>query len=132
MGTFIAAVEGKGGPGVEAATPPEPPALPDFSQMPPEMMEMMGRMSANLEFFFAHQLRTVTRYEPDFDTLAHGGVRIVVAGGAGSKGQPANNAAAAAADRLGVEMVEFPGDHQGFSTHPAEFAETLHRVLRAG
>jgi hypothetical protein len=34
------------------------------------------------------------------------------------------------AERLGSDAVEFPGDHQGFATHPGPFAETVHQVLR--
>jgi hypothetical protein len=39
-------------------------------------------------------------------------------------------AALALAGRLGVTPVRFPGDHQGFATHPGPFAETIHQALR--
>ena len=55
--------------------------------------------------------------------------RVVVAGGATSKGQLANRAAAALADRLGLTMVDFPGDHGGFLAFPEQFGRLLHQVL---
>jgi hypothetical protein len=39
-------------------------------------------------------------------------------------------AALALAERLGNEPVGFPGDYQGFATHPGPFAETVHQALR--
>jgi hypothetical protein len=40
-------------------------------------------------------------------------------------------AALALTDRLGITPVGFPGDHQGFATHPGPFADTVHKALRA-
>jgi pimeloyl-ACP methyl ester carboxylesterase len=37
-------------------------------------------------------------------------------------------AALALAERLGITPVGFPGDHQGFTTHPGQFAETVHKA----
>jgi hypothetical protein len=53
-----------------------------------------------------------------------------VAGGEASRGQPAYEASAVLAERLVTTVVHFPGDHGRFGTHPAAFAETLHKVLR--
>jgi hypothetical protein len=53
-----------------------------------------------------------------------------VAGGEASRRQPAYEASAVLAERLVTTVVHFPGDHGGFGTHPAAFAETLHKVLR--
>jgi len=39
-------------------------------------------------------------------------------------------AALALAERLGIAPVGFPGDHQGFATHPGPFAETVHKALQ--
>ena len=46
-----------------------------------------------------------------------------------SAGQMAHLAARALAERLGQTPVRFPGDHQGFATHPGPFAETVRRAL---
>ena len=47
-------------------------------------------------------------------------------------GQMPHLAAVALAGRLGAAPVEFPGDHQGFVSHPGPFAEAVHRALRGG
>ncbi|MEZ0580498.1 alpha/beta fold hydrolase [Nocardioides sp. MH1] len=81
----------------------------------------------------------MTPYEPDGDALRASAVRIVPAVGASSgEGMPARGARALA-DLLGVEVVEFPGDHGGFMAHewspandPAAFAARLKDVLASG
>ncbi len=132
MGRFFAMVEGKDGPGADhSAEPSGPPPMPDPSQMTPEMLEMMGRLQANIDFFFKHQLRPATSYVPDVPVLQKAPTRVVVGGGAASKGQPAHNAAAALASKLGTDLIEFPGDHQGFASHSEEFASTLDKTLQS-
>ncbi len=80
----------------------------------------------------------MTPYDPDGEALRATGVRIVPAVGATSgEGMPCRGARALAT-LLGVDVVEFPGDHGGFMTHdgapandPAGFAATLKTVLDA-
>jgi pimeloyl-ACP methyl ester carboxylesterase len=75
-------------------------------------------------------------YHPDGDALRATGVRIVPAVGATSgDGMPCRGARALAA-LLGVDAVEFPGDHGGFMSHdgapgndPAAFAAKLKDLL---
>jgi hypothetical protein len=55
---------------------------------------------------------------------------IVAGAGDASAGQMPHQAALALAERLGVTPVSFPGDHQGFATDPAPFADTVHKALR--
>ncbi|MGP3963459.1 hypothetical protein ACTWPT_46520 [Nonomuraea sp. 3N208] len=38
--------------------------------------------------------------------------------------------ALAIAGHLGTDVIELPGDHVGYLTDPAEFAEALHSLLR--
>lgn len=79
---------------------------------------------------------TMAAYQPDGDALRASGVRIVPAVGATSgAGMPRRGGEALAA-LLGVDVVEFPGDHGGFMAHdmapandPAAFAVTLREVL---
>jgi pimeloyl-ACP methyl ester carboxylesterase len=73
----------------------------------------------------------VTRYEPDFGSLAGASTRIVIAGGAESEGTFTYRAAIAVADRLGTKPVIFPSHHGGFGEQgdPDAFAATLRRVL---
>jgi pimeloyl-ACP methyl ester carboxylesterase len=115
----------EGPPGQEQAPP-----MPDVSQMTPEMLEGMARMQANSEFFLAHLLPATIGHVPDVAALRGVASRIVVGVGAASKGQMPHLAALALAERLGREPVGFPGDHQGFATHPGPFAETVHQALR--
>jgi len=95
----------------------------------PEMLEAMAQMQRNMEFFLAHYLRVVTGYQLDIAALKAGSTRVVVAVGEASGGQVAYRGGVKLAERLGTEVVVFPGDHGGFATRPAEFAVTLRKVL---
>ena len=91
--------------------------------------EQLARMRATTEHFLAHLLRPTTRYRADIQALRAASTRIVVAGGAASKGQLANRTAVALADQLGTTVVDFPGDHGGFLAFPEQFGRLLDRVL---
>ena len=91
--------------------------------------EQVARMRATTEQFLAHLLRPTTRYRPDIQALQAASTRIVVAGGASSKGQLANRTAVALSDRLGTTVVDFPGDHGGFLALPEQFGRLLDQVL---
>ncbi|MFI6802334.1 alpha/beta fold hydrolase [Streptosporangium canum] len=115
------AVEGEDSP---------PPQMPDMSQMSPEMLEAMGRMQANTEFLFAHQLRTTINHVPDVAGLKAASTPVFVAVGEGSVGQMPHQAGLALVERLGTSPVYVPGDHQGFATHPGGFAEVVHKSFQ--
>ena len=80
---------------------------------------------------------TTTHYEPDFDALRAAPTRIVMAAGEESEGIMASRGAYAVAERLGSEVVLFPGGHNGFMGgeygqepgDPAGFAAKLREVL---
>ena len=135
MQQFIAAAVRVGGP-PPAGGEPDPrgqeqvPPMPDMAQMPPEMAEEMARMQVNSQFLFAHLLPTVIGHVPDIAALRAASPRVVVGAGDASAGQMPHLAALALADRLGITPVGFPGDHQGFATHPGPFADTVHKALR--
>jgi pimeloyl-ACP methyl ester carboxylesterase len=93
--------------------------------------EQLARMRATTDHFLAHLLRPTTRYRPDIQALRAASTRIVVAGGATSKGQLANRTAVALADQLGTTVVDFPGDHGGFLAFPEQFGRLLDQVLTA-
>jgi pimeloyl-ACP methyl ester carboxylesterase len=120
----FAAVAGLGGMRPSQSTPQEQPR--------PEQSEAMAQMQRNTEYFLAHYLRIVTRYQPDIAALKAGSTRVVVAVGDASQGQLAYRGGVAVAEQLGTEVAVFPGGHVGFVTRPAEFAETLQKVLAAG
>ncbi|RSN53376.1 alpha/beta fold hydrolase [Actinomadura sp. WAC 06369] len=120
MGKFITTVDGE-----NAA----PPAMPDPSQMPPEALEMMGRIQGNLDFFLSHVLLPVLRFTPDLDALRAARVPVAVGVGAASgDGVPALSSRVLA-DRLGVEPLAFPGDHQGLALDAAACADIIHAEL---
>src|SRR5215813_689604 len=116
-----------GPPGQEQAPP-----MPDMSQIPPEMAEGMARMQANSEFFLAYMLPATIGYVPDIAALRAASPRIAIGAGEASAGQMPHLAALALAEHLGITPVDFPGDHQGFATHPGPFAETVHKALGGG
>ncbi|WP_405608049.1 alpha/beta fold hydrolase [Streptomyces sp. NBC_01508] len=102
-------------------------SMPDFSQLPPEAMEMMGRIQGNLDHFLNHVLLPVLRFEPDTAALRTGPVPVTVGIGTTSPavGVPLRSALALA-ERLGIEPVRFPGDHQGPATDAVACAELVH------
>jgi clorobiocin biosynthesis protein CloN7 len=89
----------------------------------------MARMRATTDQFLAHLIRPTTHYRPDIAALRAASTRIVVAGGATSKGQLANRTAVALADQLGTTVVDFPGDHGGFLALPNQCGQVLNQVI---
>jgi pimeloyl-ACP methyl ester carboxylesterase len=135
MQQFVATAVSTGGPPPAGDQPAPPsqhraPPMPDPAQMPPEMAETMARMQANSQFFLAYLLPATMSHTPDIAALREASPRIVVGAGDASAGQMPHQAALALAERLGVTPVSFPGDHQGFATDPAPFADTVHKALR--
>jgi pimeloyl-ACP methyl ester carboxylesterase len=114
----------------DAAAPPPDPAM--FG-MPTE--DDGNRTDLMLE----HNMRWLTTFEPDFEAIKRGPTRVVLAAGEEGKGTLASRGAYAAAERLGTDVVVFPGGHGGFSggeygqppEKPAEFAAKLGEVLDA-
>jgi len=84
---------------------------------------------ATSERFFRHGLLPIALYQPDYSALQGTPVRVVVAGGATSKGQFAQRTAAALAERLGTPLIDFPGGHTGFASDSEDFAAVLRRAL---
>jgi len=106
---------------------------PPGAELPPEVAAAMKRMAGNQELFFAHELLPFTRYVPDLARLSVHKDRIVLAVGHDTReqfaGQLAYRPAAGLAERLGTQVVDFPGDHGGYGAHPAAFAAKLREVL---
>ena len=79
--------------------------------------------------FITHELRGTAGYRPDIGALTRGPARVVVGIGATSGGLLTYRTSVALADLLGVQPVEFPGDHGGFIGAPGEFADILRATL---
>ncbi|MFI6024910.1 alpha/beta fold hydrolase [Amycolatopsis magusensis] len=101
----------------------------DGGEPTPEMREQMAAMQPNLDFFFAHLMHALGDYRPDYTALRSLADRITVAIGEESRGQLAYEAAVALADELGVEPALFPGDHGGYSAHPAAAADLTRKIF---
>ncbi len=97
------------------------------SELSPEQKAGLDRVQNNLEFFLGHYWNAHS--ELDLSILKSSPTRIIVAVGEVSEGRFPHKSAMELAKRLGTQAVLFPGEHGGFLTHPAEFAERLHRML---
>ncbi|WP_449064604.1 alpha/beta fold hydrolase [Planomonospora algeriensis] len=117
MQKFLTTIEGE---------PSGPPQMPDFSQMPPEALEMMGRIQGNIGFFLSHVLLPVLRFVPDLSALRSAATRIAVGVGAASPDGVPFRSALALAEQLGTEPIEFPGDHQGLALDATTSAGIVH------
>jgi acetyltransferase/esterase len=112
--------------GLGVSLPPRPPQSADLS---PEVREFLVRVRANTEFWLEHEVRQYPAATPDFAALQAASARLVLANGVDSRGSMPSRATLALSDRLGVAVVDFPGDHIGFVAHPTDFAERLDQVL---
>lgn len=99
----------------------EPPA---GTQEPPSAEQI-----ATGERMLAHCILPTTAYRPDVDALRSAPTRVVIAGGADSRGQLAQRSAAALAQRLGTPLAEFPGGHGAFIDDSEAFARRLRELL---
>jgi pimeloyl-ACP methyl ester carboxylesterase len=122
MGAFTRMVLGDDAAAQQQQPPPGEPTA--------EMREAMARMGRNAEFFFRHEFRQFGAWTPDFEALRAAPVRTLIAAGAASGDQSARRAAEVVAERLGTELVEFPGHHGGIMTEPDAYATQLDRLLR--
>jgi clorobiocin biosynthesis protein CloN7 len=91
--------------------------------------ETIARMRSAADHFLAHLLRPTAFYRPEIEGLRSGSTRIVVAGGTTSKGQLAHRTAVALAERLGTNVVDFPGSHIGFIEYPGACARLLRAIV---
>jgi pimeloyl-ACP methyl ester carboxylesterase len=113
----------------------------DFADRPapdPAMFGMPPDDGSRTDPLFAQNMFATTRYEPDIEALRRAPTRIVMAAGEESEDQFTWRATAAIANRLGTELVVFPGGHGGFQGNeygmpgkPDEFAAKLREVLSA-
>ncbi len=94
---------------------------------PPPSSDEMTRQLADLSRFFNHELLCTTTYVPDLEALRAS--RVIVGIGADSEPLITHGTSLALCRLLGVEPVTFPGDHGGFMSAPAEFADALRAVL---
>jgi pimeloyl-ACP methyl ester carboxylesterase len=107
----------------------QPPGPPPGVELPPHLRELLARIRANLDVFLEHELRQYTATEIDLDALRPVAGRLVPAAGAGSGDSFPARPVRVLADRLGLEVAEFPGGHVAYTTEPVPFAARLAAVL---
>ncbi|GAA3520575.1 alpha/beta fold hydrolase [Actinocatenispora rupis] len=103
--------------------------LPDPATLPPHLAGMVTRTLANRPFFLAYGMLPAVAFRPDLDVLATVRTEIVPAGGVESGDQLPARPVRVLADRLGTEVVGFPGGHAGYAERPTEFALRLTDIL---
>jgi AAA+ superfamily predicted ATPase len=75
-------------------------------------------------------MKVIVDYVPDVAALKKDAPRVVVRVGETTTGQTAHRAATALAERLQTPAVIFPGDHNGYGSHSAAFAERWDQVVK--
>jgi pimeloyl-ACP methyl ester carboxylesterase len=98
-------------------------------QLPPEVTEMLRRMDANLEFFLDNELRDYVHQTPDRAELTAQRDKVTLAGGRESREFVPYRPNLILAEWLGLRVHDYPGDHIGYVTQPAEFAASLRSDL---
>jgi hypothetical protein len=83
------------------------------------------------EFLMRHELLPVTSYEPDIALIRQNGVRVFMAAGRWTldKNKFYGRTVPILAERLGCEMVLFPGHHTAYVDRPKAWAATLRSIL---
>ncbi|NKY87336.1 alpha/beta hydrolase [Nocardia veterana] len=102
---------------------------PDVSELSDRAAQMWSRLAANGPLMIEHELREFTAYLPDYRALAEVSDRLVLAVGRETRGCLPYRPAVEIASRLGLEVIEFPGAHNGIRTDAEGFAHRLIEVL---
>lgn len=100
-------------------------------KLPPQAAARAEQTMANLPYFVGRIVPSFMSYAPDIHRLEALSDRLVLACGQDSRGELPYRPAALLTERLGTELLHFPGGHTGLTTHPAEFGELLRKALRA-
>ncbi|WP_328765540.1 MULTISPECIES: alpha/beta hydrolase [unclassified Streptomyces] len=127
MAEFAAGLKAEDG---DTPSTPRPTPQADL-KLPPGAAARAERTMANLPYFLGRIVPAFMGHAPDVHRLATVLDRLVLAGGEDSRGELPYRPAALLAERLGTDLVHFPGGHTGVTTHPAEFTALLRRTFDA-
>jgi hypothetical protein len=105
--------------------------LPAPEDLRPEYRELLDRAEANLGTYFAHKLVPFTQYQPDLESLRRLADKVVPAAGRDAVNHLPAQPVAVLSEHIGWPVVSFPGGHNGYASHPSQFATLLARVLEA-
>ncbi|MFD9502328.1 alpha/beta fold hydrolase [Streptomyces sp. NPDC060035] len=104
---------------------------PETVKLPLQAAARAEQTMANLPYFLGHIVPSFMSYAPDLHRLETLSDQLVLAGGQDSRGELPYRPAAFLAERLGTELLHFPGGHTGLTTHPVEFGELLRKAFRS-
>ncbi|MEU8589524.1 alpha/beta hydrolase [Streptomyces sp. NPDC048664] len=99
--------------------------------LPPEAAARAEQTRGDLPYFVGRIVPSFMAYSPDVDRLTAVSDRLVLACGQDSRGELPYRPAAFLAERLGQELLHFPGGHIGLTTHPTAFAELLRKAFHS-
>ncbi|QNE18389.1 alpha/beta hydrolase [Kribbella qitaiheensis] len=105
--------------------------LPAPEDLRPEFRELLDRTEANAGNFFAHKMLPFTRYRPDLRALKEVADKVVPAAGVAAARHLPAQPVMVLSDAIGWPVVSFPGGHNGYASHPIQFATLLAQVLEA-
>lgn len=93
----------------------------------------MRALAASVRPLFEYTIPAILQYRPDLAALAALRNRIALGGSTVGRvwATPVYQATAALAQRLGSEVIEFPGDHVGCIAFPAEHATLMRSAFSA-
>ncbi|WP_460072758.1 alpha/beta fold hydrolase [Streptomyces sp. YKOK-I1] len=100
-------------------------------ELPPQAAKRAEQTMGDLPYFVGRIVPSFMSYAPDIHRLKALSDRLVLACGQDSRGELPYRPAAFLAERLGMELLHFPGGHIGLTTHPTEFGELLRKALHA-
>jgi pimeloyl-ACP methyl ester carboxylesterase len=87
------------------------------------------RILENGAVFFPIELPAFAAFMPDREGMRASGVALTVAVGVENRDTWYGAAAAWLAEGTGADLVELPGGHGGFVSHPQEFIELVRRIV---
>jgi len=96
-----------------------------FASLPPAQRDLI---LDNGEVLFPIELPAFAAFVPDRERMRASGVPLTVAVGAENRDTWLGAASAWLADGTGAKLVELPGGHVGFMSHPKAFVELVRRV----
>jgi pimeloyl-ACP methyl ester carboxylesterase len=103
--------------------------IPQGGPPPPPDPTVCSFDAANNVYWFERELRQYPRVRLDVDRLAAHADQLMLAGGRESTQDVAYQPNTVLAERLDKPIVNLPGGHLGFITHPTEFARELLAAL---
>jgi len=95
----------------------------------PQVAAMNARIQQNMMFWLEHEMRQYIRYTPDLDALRAAADKLVLAVGHDSKDTFPALPNAVLSESLGLDILEFAGDHIGYNSAAEDFATQLDTLL---